>query len=126
MAESSTFFSRVELECKHCDRVNMDATFLTRLDSLRRAFSKPMYLSSAYRCPEHNEAVSSTGKTGPHTTGHAVDILVNRADCLEMIRLALGLGFTGFGIKQHGDVRFLHLDDLPDAPGQPRPTIWSY
>jgi len=22
--------------------------------------------------------------------------------------------------------RFIHLDDLPDAEGQPRPTIWSY
>jgi zinc D-Ala-D-Ala carboxypeptidase len=40
--------------------------------------------------------------------------------------LALEQGFTGIGVSQKGAIRFIHVDDLPDAPGQPRPTIWSY
>jgi zinc D-Ala-D-Ala carboxypeptidase len=45
---------------------------------------------------------------------------------LEMIRMALSVGFTGIGVKQHGAGRFIHLDDLPNAEGQPRPHLWSY
>jgi RimJ/RimL family protein N-acetyltransferase len=44
----------------------------------------------------------------------------------EAATAALALGFTGMGFQQKGNSRFLHLDDLPDAPGQPRPTVWSY
>ncbi len=34
----------------------------------------------------------------------------------------------GIGIKQKGDYasRFVHLDDLPNGSGQPRPWCWSY
>lgn len=34
--------------------------------------------------------------------------------------------FTGIGIQQKGGDRYIHLDNLPNAPGQPRPTVWSY
>ena len=34
----------------------------------------PLQITSAYRCPSHNDSVSSTGMAGPHTTGLAVDI----------------------------------------------------
>lgn len=36
------------------------------------------------------------------------------------------MGFTGIGIKQHGDNRFIHLDDLREPDHAPRPTIWTY
>jgi hypothetical protein len=50
------------------------------------------------------------------------------ADALELVALALAYGFTGIGVNQKGahDGRFIHLDDLDNAPGQPRPCIWSY
>jgi len=43
-------------------------------------------------------------------------------DALFLVSIAIDHGFTGVGGRQHGDLarRFLHLDDLENAPGQPR------
>ena len=100
--------------------------FLDRLERLRVAFNRPMPLSAGFRCPMHNMAVSETGATGPHTTGHAVDVKVTRGEAYALTLLACRLGFTGLGFAQKGAARYMHLDDLPDAPGQPRQHVWSY
>ena len=104
----------------------MDPVFLMDVDELRHRFGKPLVVSSGYRCPAHNSRVSSTGSDGPHTTGFAVDFAVDRGAAVELLQIALSMGFTGIGVNQKGGGRFLHLDKLPNAPGQPRPTIWSY
>jgi uncharacterized protein YcbK (DUF882 family) len=104
----------------------MDAVFLEQLDELRHMYGKPLIITSGYRCPDHNAAVSATGRTGPHTTGRAADLRVDRRDALQLLKLALALNFTGIGVNQKGNGRFLHVDNLPNAHGQPRPTIWSY
>jgi len=124
----SKFFSEKELECKcGCGDSGMEDVFMSKLDNLRQSMGS-MRLSSAYRCPKHNAATSKTGTTGPHTTRRAVDVLVTGRDALRLVSEALRLGFTGVGIKQHGPhgSRFIHLDDLPNTPDQPRPHIWSY
>lgn len=121
------YFKIEEFACKHCGQIRMDPFFLERVDRLREFYGKPLTVTSGYRCPVHNAAVSSTGTTGPHTTGHAADFLVARGEALELLRVAINMkAFTGIGINQKGAGRFLHLDDLPNKPGQPRPTIWSY
>lgn len=120
-------FTREELACKHCGRMHIPQSSLDRLQRVRDRFGKRMTVSSGDRCPDHNAAVSKTGRDGPHTKG-AFDILVSGADAYALLRIALEEGFTGIGVSQKGDhgARFLHMDDLPDAPGQPRPTVWSY
>jgi zinc D-Ala-D-Ala carboxypeptidase len=100
--------------------------FMDKVEKLRDRLGFQMPVTSGYRCPEYNNRISGTGRTGPHTTGRAIDIGVSHSRALEMIRMALSMGFTGIGVKQHGAGRFIHLDDLPDAEGQPRPTCWSY
>jgi zinc D-Ala-D-Ala carboxypeptidase len=120
------YFERTEFDCSCCRRNEMDGVFLQELDDLRARFGKPLIVSSGYRCPTHNARVSSTGASGPHTTGRAADLRVSRGDALRLLRIALEMGFTGIGLQQKGAVRFIHLDNLPNAEGQPRPTIWSY
>ncbi len=46
----------------------------------------------------------------------------------DLIALAHKHGFSGIGLRQHGDYkgRFVHLDDLSNATGRPRPWIWTY
>lgn len=123
-------FSLAEFACKGvgcCGRSSkMDQWFLQELDELRSRYGKPLIVSSGYRCPVHNSRVSSTGKAGPHTTGRAADFAVDRGNALALLRVAIDMGFTGIGVQQKGGGRFLHLDNLPNAPGQPRPSIWSY
>lgn len=119
-------FPDKELFCKcGCGRLP-NPEFMAKVENLRMRAGFPMPVSSGFRCPEHNAKVSSTGAWGPHTTGRAIDIAVSHSRAMELVRLALTSGFTGIGINQKGNARFIHLDDLPDGEKQPRPTIWSY
>ena len=115
-------FSLDEFACKHCGENKIDHDFVSDLDALRAVYGRPIRISSGYRCPDHNEAVSSTGRGGPHTTGRAADILVNGQDAYDLLLLIAGMGFTGIGINQKGvwTSRFIHLDTLQ------RKAVWSY
>jgi hypothetical protein len=43
-----------------------------------------------------------------------------------VVSVAIGTAeFTGIGLKQHGEGRFIHLDDL-HLPAHPRPIVWTY
>lgn len=121
-------FPHAELSRVSTGGVRMVPAFLDRLQTLRLSFQHPIILTSAYRSPEYNLRVASTGANGPHTTGRAVDILIQGADALDLIGRAWVNGFTGIGLKQHGphNGRFVHLDDLPAGPDRPRPWIWTY
>lgn len=121
-------FSHAELRCK-CGRcgstgAEMDPAFMDLLQRLRTAYGKPMRLSSAYRCPAH-PVEAKKAAPGEHCTGKAVDVAIQGADALELLNLALAVGFTRIGINQKGSGRFLHLGT--SAGGRfPSPAIWSY
>lgn len=57
---------------------------------------------------------------GTHSRGIAVDIAISGADALRLLDLALELGFTGVGVQQKGEGRFLHLDTRDTL------ALWSY
>jgi uncharacterized protein YcbK (DUF882 family) len=120
------YFKREEFQCRHCGVEKMDPAFLTLLDELRHRCGFPLPITSGYRCPVHNQKVSSTGPNGPHTTGKAADIGVSRHRAYDVLRHALVLGFTGIGVQQKGEARYLHLDTLTEPQAAPRPTVWSY
>lgn len=119
-------FRAEEFACKHCGLNLIDHGFVTELDDLRHHLGFALPISSGYRCPDHNSKVSSTGRNGPHTTGRAADIAVSHGRAYDVLQAALMMKFTGIGIQQKGLSRYIHLDNLPNATGQPRPTIWSY
>lgn len=125
-------FSRHELACSHCGRAEMSEDFMWRLQDLRTAYGKPMRVSSGYRCPQHPIEAKKKNGGGTHTTGRAADIAVSRGEAYSLLRLAIRMGFTGIGVQQKGDGRFLHLDDIgsnetfADGKRFVRPTIWSY
>lgn len=121
-----SYFKPEEFACKHCGQAPMDPAFVLRLEELRERCGFPLIVTSGYRCPEHNQAVSSTGPDGPHTTGKAADLGVSRHRAYDVLRHALELGFSGIGVQQKGGGRFLHLDDLHEPEHAPRPSIWSY
>lgn len=118
-------FSEREFRCKHTGLCDMHPVFMARLQKLRRRFGKPMTISSGYRHPTH-PIEAKKAKPGAHASGRACDIAVEGADALQVISLALELGFTGIGVQQKGGGRFIHLDDLPHGGGFSRPMVWSY
>lgn len=125
MAYKPKYFKAEEFKCKCCGISRMDDEFVQLLDILRERLGEPIVLTSAYRCPKHNQAVSSTGPTGPHTTGKAADIACSHAKAWQVVHIATELGFTGIGVAQKGSSRFIHLDIL-EAPAYPRPNVWTY
>jgi len=120
----SSHFKDAELQCSCCKKNLVTDAFLERLEALRDRVGFPLYVSSGYRCPLHNDAVSSTGLTGPHTTGDAVDIAISHEIAFILVQYAFELGFKGIGVNQRGIVhdRFIHLDTL----NANRPRIWTY
>ncbi len=118
-------FSRAEVACQHCGRCEMDEDTMWKLQDLRDSFGKPMRVTSGYRCPDH-PIEARKDKVGAHAHGRAVDIAVRGSDAYALIMLAMRQGWQGIGVQQKGDVRFIHLDDLTEKEGWPRPTIWSY
>lgn len=127
MTQLTKNFSREELACKHCGRMEIPLAAIERLQALRDKVGHVLRITSGYRCPEHNNVVSSTGRTGPHTQG-GFDIGIYGDDAYHLVQAAIELGFTGIGVHQKGpfESRFIHLDLLDDALDYPRPCIWSY
>lgn len=97
---------------------------MNRLQALRTAYGKPLKVSSGYRSPLH-PIEAAKALPGAHSTGNAVDLLVRGADAYKLVALAIQFGFTGIGVQQKGESRFIHLDDIVDSRF-PRPTVWSY
>ena len=126
--DSIRFFEKSEFACSCCGESKMDREFVFHLDFIRGRLHFPLRVNSGYRCPDHNERVSSTGRTGPHTTGKAADLGVFGRQAHELIREALVYRwFTGLGVNQRGAhaSRFVHLDALP-TDSKSRPTVRTY
>lgn len=122
-------FKPNEFACKGDGSIYVHTPTLDAIQELRTDLGFPFIITSGYRSPQHNAQVSHTGTTGPHTTGHAVDIGVSGERAFTLLKAAMLSGrFTGIGSFQKGphEKRFIHLDTLPNGEGCPRPTTWSY
>jgi uncharacterized protein YcbK (DUF882 family) len=97
----------------------MKPEFMGRLQALRIVYGKPMHITSGFRCPDHPVEKAKTNP-GAHSQGIAADIGISGAEAITLLRLALEANFTGIGVQQKGNGRFLHLDI------REHPAIWSY
>ena len=121
-------FNKTELQCHcGCGVMGMAPDFMSGLEKLRISYGLPLTITSGYRCPQHNSAVSHTGEHGPHTTGRAVDICIEGGEALRLLQLAQAQGFKRIGVSQNGahGSRFIHLDTCTN-PDYPSPALWSY
>ena len=73
--ESWENFKPEELSCSHCGELKIHEDIMDLLQDARNDLGA-LSITSGYRCPEHNNKISSTGLSGPHTTGKAIDISV--------------------------------------------------
>lgn len=104
-------FSAFEMRCQKTGRLQISPVFMDALQHVRRVVGIPMIVTSGWRSPEHNQAVSHTkSREGPHPDSQAVDVAVSRSDAFNVMRAAISTGFKGIGLKQHGDGRYLHID----------------
>ncbi|QSB20622.1 peptidase M15 [Pseudomonas sp. 15A4] len=122
-------FTPAELRCKcgQCssDGSEMNSELMAELETLREQFGHPIALSSAFRCARH-PVEAGKANPGEHTAGLAVDVRCSGAGAVQILRLAMNLKFTRFGVSQRGAARFIHLGMAPIGGRLPSPTIWSY
>jgi len=118
-------FSKSEFDCRETSENKMVKSFMDRLQSLRIEYGAPMVISSGYRSPMHS-IESKKVAPGSHASGRSCDVVVSGSDAYRLVGLAINHGFTGIGVSQKGDTRFIHLDDLESIWSRPRPHIWSY
>ena len=122
------YFSEDELRCQGTGEIHMDEKFMEKLIELRDKLKQPMVISSGYRSEAHNIAIGGS-KRSAHLQGCAVDVVCSGEKAHNIVRLAMELGFSGIGVKQHGihERRFIHVDTMPrHSVTSPRPWIWSY
>lgn len=124
----SKYFTRQELECPCCHQLATETgaisrddfiIFLDKLDELREACGFALVGSSSYRCPIHNAAIGGAAKSR-HLVGDAIDIAIRGEQAYTLLSNAFRLGWTGVGVNQKGEGRFIHLD-LRNTK-----TVWSY
>jgi len=109
MGDLSAHFSRRELQCRCCGRLQIDSRLLDGLEKLRAQAGTPVVIHAGYRCPEHNAAVGGVPRS-EHTLGLAADIVLPGLSLQRMYELALEVpqfAQGGIGVYDGG---FLHVD----------------
>ena len=131
------YFTIKEMVCKHSNILGYDERFMDSLVTLREKCGFGFPVTSYYRhgdptdlenChPIERKKIETKGKAGSHATGMAIDLGLDRERAFILLKNALEMGiFTGIGIAQKGNGRFIHLDTCNASDGFNRPTIWSY
>ena len=116
-------FNEGELACSCCGEQNPNIEFVELMDmvqELRDIVGFPLPVSSAYRCESH-PIERAKKKPGQHNIA-AIDLAVGYGQAHTVLKAAMLMGFTGVGINQKGNGRFIHLDLRdPDLA-----TVWTY
>jgi zinc D-Ala-D-Ala carboxypeptidase len=126
----SPYVTPHEFACHHCGKIIVEENFLDRFVAARKAYGKPVTITSGYRCPEWDAIVGTSKQkgAGPHTTGHAIDVAIFGPNAHSLLYFGLKFSMQGVGVKQTGPIagRILHFDDLPGDALTPRPYLWTY
>lgn len=119
-------FSFSELACRETGECVVDEVLVDCLQRLRDKVG-PVTVTSGYRSSSHS-VERAKKRPGTHAMGLAVDVACAGKEAFAVLQTALDVGFTGIGVSQKGENRFLHLDivtHLDDFPAT-RPSVWSY
>ena len=110
------YFNTDEFRCK-CGKGclpsgGIDANLIEILEVTREAVGEPIYITSGYRCPEHNRACGGASQSF-HMTGKAADVYCDSLSVYELketLKAAMdSLGIQG-GLQEYPSQGFVHVD----------------
>jgi uncharacterized protein YcbK (DUF882 family) len=113
-------FRASEFRCRcrrpDCDAQAMARPFLVKLQALRDAYGKSLFVTSGARCPHWNRMVGGASHS-QHLYGIAADLQPeDPADLPLLASLAEKVGMGGVGEAKN----FIHVDDGPQG------RRWTY
>lgn len=102
----SANFRVAEFACKcgRCDRILIDDTLVTQLQSIRDHFRAVVNINSGYRCAAHNAEVGGDPNSS-HMDGMAADIVVKDIQPAEVAKYAESIGIKRIGLYDD----FVHI-----------------
>jgi uncharacterized protein YcbK (DUF882 family) len=116
--------SEFDCNCSNCANITgtgayMNPEFLIKLDKARELAKTSFFITSGYRCFEHN--INVGGRVGSeHPKGNAVDIRYNdSAQRYAILKGLLDAGFTRIGLGK----TFIHVDCSTEKT---QSIIWTY
>lgn len=106
-------FKSTEFDCHGsncCDSTLIDSKLVDYLQNIRDHFNKPVNITSAHRCAQHNKTIG--GATASyHIKGQAADIVINGVTPAEVAAYAEKIGVLGIGLYEtDADGHFVHVD----------------
>jgi len=108
MGDLTSYFSRVEFECRcGCGADTVDYELMEGLMMLRRYLSRAIRIHSAMRCPNHNHSVGSNSRS-QHLLGKAADFSVDTVEPAEIADYLESLYPDRHGIGRYAT--FTHFD----------------
>lgn len=109
---SENFVSK-EFDCHGvgcCSTTKLDKRLVEYLQAIRDHFKKPINITSAYRCEEHNRRIGGATRSY-HMQGKAADIVVSGVTSREVAKYAESIGILGIGLYEtQADGYFTHID----------------
>ena len=104
------YFNLSEFACPCCNLIMLHPNLFAKLVELRNNLEIPVYVTSGYRCFEHNQKVGGVVNSY-HCIGLAADIKVKDINLIELLGYAEEIDFNGIGFYEKKN--FLHLDVRP-------------
>lgn len=112
------YFKFKEFVCPCCQKSVISEELILKLDLAREISEVPFRITSAYRCPKHNQIIGGV-KDSAHLLGLAMDIsCVNGVDRIKILRGLIIAGFRRIGIGK----TFIHVDIDSSKPN----NLWLY
>lgn len=110
MGDLTRHFSRREFACRDgCGFDTVDAELLELLVAVREHFDAPVIITSACRCPQHNQRVGGSAQS-QHLLGRAADFVVQGVAPDEVADW-LDRTYAGrYGIGRYPKSGFTHVD----------------
>lgn len=107
----SNNFKVKEFQCHDkTDKVLIDTSLVTLLQSIRDHFGRPVIITSAYRTAAYNTSIGGT-KNSNHVKGMAADIQVDGISPVLVGMYADSIGAAGIGLYAYGVMQgFNHID----------------